>query len=73
MGKAKSHSGNVIDQAKPQGDVVLRNPRSIGGVYPLDYWVPEALVRSQNSRYTLFLRRYGSHKNDPSGGFPVEN
>jgi hypothetical protein len=32
MGKAKSHSGNVIDQAKPQADVVLWNIRSIAGV-----------------------------------------
>jgi hypothetical protein len=32
MGKAKSHSGNVIDKAKPQGNVVFGNPRSIAGV-----------------------------------------
>jgi hypothetical protein len=46
MGKAKSHSGNVIDREKPQEDVVLINQRSIGGVYPLDSWVSKALVRS---------------------------
>jgi hypothetical protein len=32
MGKAKSHSGNVIDQAKPQEDVVLWKSTSIAGV-----------------------------------------
>jgi hypothetical protein len=32
MGKAKSHSGNVIDKAKPQGDVVLSKYTSIAGV-----------------------------------------
>jgi hypothetical protein len=32
MGNAKSHSGNVIDEAKPQDNVVLKNLRSIDGV-----------------------------------------
>jgi hypothetical protein len=73
MGKAKSHSGNVIEEAKPQDNVVLIIGRSIPGVYPLDSWVAKALVRSQNSRYTLFLRHYVGHESDPSGGFPVEN
>jgi hypothetical protein len=46
MGKAKSHSGNPIDRAKPQGNVVLIIGRSIAGVYSLDSWVAKALVRS---------------------------
>jgi hypothetical protein len=73
MGKAKSHSGNLIDEAKPQGNVVFINSASIAGVWFLDSWVAKALVRSQNSRYTLFLRHYVGHESDPSGGFPVEN
>jgi hypothetical protein len=32
MGNAKSHSGNLIEEAKPQVNVVLKNPRSIRGV-----------------------------------------
>jgi hypothetical protein len=32
MGKAKSHSGNPIDQAKPQDDVVLINFMSFRSV-----------------------------------------
>jgi hypothetical protein len=37
MGKAISDSGNPIDQAKPQGNVVSINGISIAGVCYLDY------------------------------------
>jgi hypothetical protein len=73
MGKAKCHSGNLIGEAKPQDDVGSKIFKSMGGVYGFDSVPSGPLARTEISRYTLFLRHYGSHKSDPSGGFPVEN
>ena len=45
----------------------------MGSVYALDSGVVQALVRSENSRYTLFLRHDVGHAHPPDRGFPVEN
>jgi hypothetical protein len=72
MGKAKSHSGNVIVGTKPPQNVLSVYRPSIDGVYSLGSPPFEPLVRWEKSRYTPFLRHYDGHENDLSGGFPVE-